>query len=252
MTRARLLYTGLPETLRGARAMAMAGVLGLALTGCAALEPDPSVPDVAAEDPVERVPEPEARRYPWCDADPLPAVDDEYRQAMHAIADYYDLPLHVLERTGLRLQPDAEALQPISVDANRGMLAMSPDAAWAWILMQSAAQADGVNLIPLSAYRSPTHQRWIIHHRLARGDSVADVLRTSMPPGFSEHHTGDAIDLATPAVPNLVEAFADTDAYAWLQENAARHCFELSYPENNPYGIDFEPWHWRFVRRAAE
>lgn len=252
MTHARMPNTGLRGPLRRVRAMALAGGLGLAVASCAALEPDTPAPADAADDPVERVPEPEARQYPWCDAEPLPEVDDEYREAMRAIADDYDLPLHALKRAGLRMQPNAEVLQPISIDANRGMLAMSPDAAWAWILMQAAAYADGIDLIPLSAYRSPTHQRWIIHHRLARGDSVAKVLRTSMPPGFSEHHTGDAIDLATPAVPNLVEAFAETDAYAWLQENAARHCFELSYPENNPYGIAFEPWHWRYVRRPAE
>ncbi len=23
--------------------------------------------------------------------------------------------------------------------------------------------------------------------------------------------------------------------------------FELSFPENNPQGVRYEPWHWRFV-----
>jgi D-alanyl-D-alanine carboxypeptidase len=32
-----------------------------------------------------------------------------------------------------------------------------------------------------------------------------------------------------------------------LQNNAAQYSFELSFPENNPQGISYEPWHWRFV-----
>ena len=46
---------------------------------------------------------------------------------------------------------------------------------------------------------------------------------------------------------NLSSSFAITAAFRWLQNNAAQYSFELSFPENNPQGINYEPWHWRFV-----
>ena len=40
--------------------------------------------------------------------------------------------------------------------------------------------------------------------------------------------------------------FETTTEYAWLQNNAYKYGFTLSYPENNEYYV-YEPWHWRFV-----
>jgi len=45
----------------------------------------------------------------------------------------------------------------------------------------------------------------------------------------------------------LSEEFENTEAYQWLVENAASYDFHLSYPRGNPYGIDFEPWHWCYI-----
>ncbi|MEM1310980.1 MAG: D-alanyl-D-alanine carboxypeptidase family protein, partial [Cyanobacteria bacterium P01_H01_bin.153] len=33
----------------------------------------------------------------------------------------------------------------------------------------------------------------------------------------------------------------------WLETNAARYSFELSFPEGNAQGVQYEPWHWRYV-----
>ena len=41
--------------------------------------------------------------------------------------------------------------------------------------------------------------------------------------------------------------FENTAAFHWLEANAARYSFELSFPRDNPQGISYEPWHWRFV-----
>ena len=40
--------------------------------------------------------------------------------------------------------------------------------------------------------------------------------------------------------------FDKSPAYSWLNQNAHRFGFTLSYPASNKYYI-FEPWHWRFV-----
>ena len=71
----------------------------------------------------------------------------------------------------------------------------------------------------------------------------------SAPPGYSEHHTGYAIDIGDADVPatNLSPDFENTAAFKWLRENAAYFSFELSFPRDNPQNIMYEPWHWRFV-----
>jgi len=47
-------------------------------------------------------------------------------------------------------------------------------------------------------------------------------------------------------------ALLRSQSYTWLTKHAAEYGFSLSYPENNPTGIDFEPWHWRFDRKRWE
>ncbi|MEB3160379.1 MAG: D-alanyl-D-alanine carboxypeptidase family protein, partial [Synechocystis sp.] len=46
---------------------------------------------------------------------------------------------------------------------------------------------------------------------------------------------------------HLSESFAETKAFQWLKNNAAKYSFELSFPPNNPQGVNYEPWHWRYV-----
>ena len=74
----------------------------------------------------------------------------------------------------------------------------------------------------------------------------------SAPPGFSEHSTGFAIDLGDGLAPatNLSPSFDQTEAYAWLNANAARYHFTLSFPRGNAQGVSYEPWHWRFEGSA--
>ncbi len=71
----------------------------------------------------------------------------------------------------------------------------------------------------------------------------------SAPPGYSEHHTGYAIDIGDEYYPDadLKTSFENTSAFEWLQENAAYYSFELSFPKGNSQGVSYEPWHWRFV-----
>jgi D-alanyl-D-alanine carboxypeptidase len=42
-------------------------------------------------------------------------------------------------------------------------------------------------------------------------------------------------------------SFEETPAFQWLKDHAAFHSFELSFPKDNPQGVSYEPWHWRFV-----
>ncbi len=74
--------------------------------------------------------------------------------------------------------------------------------------------------------------------------SLTGILTVNAYPGFSEHHTGRAIDIGSPDCPLLTEGFARTKEFAWLQTHARRFRFALSYPLGNRFGIAYEPWHW--------
>lgn len=113
-----------------------------------------------------------------------------------------------------------------------------------WQAMRDTAACTGIVLEIISAFRSFDYQKQIIARKLAAGQSLDQILRVSALPGFSEHHTGRAIDIGTPGCKPLTEAFEQTAAYEWLTQHAAEFGFRLSYPRGNPHGVVFEPWHW--------
>ena len=130
------------------------------------------------------------------------------------------------------------------------------DCAAAFKEMQAAAKKDGVNLTPVSGYRSSKYQVTVFKKKFkdSNGNEVYPTdaqmksrLKYSAPSGFSEHHTGLAIDIN-----DTEERFKDTKAYAWLNEHAHEYGFELSFPEDNAQGLGFEPWHWRYVGKNGE
>jgi len=117
-------------------------------------------------------------------------------------------------------------------------------AAESWRRMRAAAAADGVELLPVSGFRSIARQADIIRSKLEAGHSLAAILRYVAAPGFSEHHTGRALDISSPEYTDLEEAFEQTRAFQWLERQASRFGFSLTYPRGNSFGIGYEPWHW--------
>lgn len=144
-------------------------------------------------------------------------------------------------------EADPNALQPL---ASNQAVRLRRAAAEQLDRMVAAAQADGVLMLPASGFRSHEEQeRLFFDLKAQRGQLVSERAEVSAPPGYSEHHTGYAIDIVDSRFPNtnLNTRFENTPAFKWLQQNAARYSFELSFPRNNPRGISYEPWHWRFV-----
>ena len=123
-----------------------------------------------------------------------------------------------------------------------------PECLAAWSAMKQAAAEQGVTLFLISAFRSIEYQHELIAKKIAGGQSIDAILKVNAPPGFSEHHTGRAIDIVTVNCPALVEEFEKTSAFQWLEHNAGRYKFSLSYPRNNSFGIAYEPWHWCFKK----
>ncbi len=115
-----------------------------------------------------------------------------------------------------------------------------------WKVMRKAAQRDFIELSLVSCFRSVDYQKSLIEKKLAAGQNISDILKVSAAPGYSEHHTGRAIDVGTSGCEHLSEAFEETVAFVWLMEHGEKYGFHLSYPKNNPSGITYEPWHWAF------
>lgn len=123
-------------------------------------------------------------------------------------------------------------------------------AAKSYLNMEAAAKADGIEFAVISGFRTIAEQQQLFFDiSKQRNQTPAQRAKVSAPPGHSEHHTGYAIDIGDAAVPsaNLSTSFEKTAAYQWLQSNAAKYGFEMSFPPNNPQGVMYEPWHWRFV-----
>ena len=178
-----------------------------------------------------------------------------------------ELIARTLEELGIpALYAKAEVERRASYCADRGMLIyeetadlvsvgrdvvgreqwLQPAAAAGWHRMRAEAESHGVMLLLVSAFRSFEQQRQILERKLAAGQALERILTVNAPPGYSQHHSGNAVDLATPGCALLSEDFEGTDAFRWLLHHAGSHGFSLTYPKGNSYGIAYEPWHWAF------
>jgi LAS superfamily LD-carboxypeptidase LdcB len=110
----------------------------------------------------------------------------------------------------------------------------------------NAAKAGGVEFYIKSAFRSFNEQQKVkSSHVFTYGAGTANAF--SADQGYSEHQLGTTVDFVAPGFQGaLTEAFDDTEAFSWLERNAHKYGFTLSYPKGNTY-YSYEPWHWRFV-----
>ncbi len=149
--------------------------------------------------------------------------------------------------TGLPLVAEPDWLALAGFDRYRRPLWLRREAARAWEAMRHAAAASDVMLEAISGWRSHAYQLGIFERKRARGLAVDEILAVNAAPGFSEHHSGDALDIGCPGEPPAEESFEATPAFAWLERHAADFGFRMSYPRDNPHGIVYEPWHWRYT-----
>jgi len=145
---------------------------------------------------------------------------------------------------------EAEELVSIGLDIYGREQKLALGAAVSWHALQTAAARDGVSLLLVSAFRSLDYQKQIIQRKLAAGESLEQILRVQAAPGYSEHHTGRAVDLTVAGCPPLSEEFERTPAFAWLVAHAGNFGFALTYPRGNRHGIIYEPWHWAAAEAA--
>lgn len=158
-------------------------------------------------------------------------------------------------------------LQPIPNDAIGAVdgFRLQARALIAWQDMANAAEADGIDLRLISGLRLPEIQKNLFLGRLTEVTSnfaeistgkydsqIQEILDTSAIPGYSKHHTGYAIDIASES--NSLTDFVNTDGYDWISannfENAKEFGFVPSYPEGaESLGPLPEPWEYVWVGR---
>ncbi len=153
-------------------------------------------------------------------------------------------------RHRLRLQQEPRELASIGEDIFGREQFMLPQAAGALHELIRSASSEGVVVQPVSAFRSVDYQAGLLQNKLDKGQSMAEILLVSAAPGYSEHHSGRAVDLTTPGCTPLEEDFAETEAFVWLSRRAGKFGFRLSYPRGNRHGVAYEPWHWYYSGKA--
>lgn len=127
--------------------------------------------------------------------------------------------------------------------------------------MLDAAKNEGISLVVCSGCRDYRRQTTLfdqkIKNYMRNGMSYFEAYSIASQavtiPGKSEHQIGLALDIISNTYSSLNEGFADTEAGKWLKEHSAEYGFILRYPKGKEHitGIEFEPWHFRYVGKTA-
>lgn len=126
---------------------------------------------------------------------------------------------------------------------------LRPEAARALESMLTKASDEGHQLFMASGFRSYELQK-MYYDNYVRSYGVAEADTFSAKPGYSEHQTGLAFDLAPVSRECYLEiCFEDQPSGIWLAKNAPSYGFILRYPKDKSEitGYMYEPWHFRFV-----
>jgi len=124
-------------------------------------------------------------------------------------------------------------------------MSLRAEARDAFTRMIDAAQAEGIGIRIVSAFRSADYQRKLYGRAVERDP----VQRTTAPPGRSEHQLGTTVDVARVGESGLSRGLADSDAGRWLRRRAAEFgvVATFSRERHEARGVSWEPWHLRWV-----
>ncbi|MBF8807888.1 MAG: M15 family metallopeptidase [Enterococcus lacertideformus] len=130
--------------------------------------------------------------------------------------------------------------------------------------LAKAAQNSGFPLVMVSAYRSVSSQQEVFaqnvqevmsSQNVSEEEATAITKQTITEPGYSEHHTGLAVDVVDENWYNnypsqlLDASYGGQPGAKWIAENASKYGFIVRYPKDRQAvtKITYEPWHLRYV-----
>lgn len=122
--------------------------------------------------------------------------------------------------------------------------------------MFDAMRSENIYPTIREGYRNLEEQQEILDERilrymdagLSKWKAKKEALQYVALPGYSEHHMGSAVDINAD-----ISMSTNEDVYQWLAKHAYEYGFVLRYPygKENITGIEYEPWHYRYVGKEA-
>lgn len=120
--------------------------------------------------------------------------------------------------------------------------------------LQDALHKEGIDIVLDSVYRSVSKQQKLWDDWSADPEKGIEYVRKYVAvPGYSEHHTGLAIDIAIKKDGKIIydndEMIREREIFAKVHSKLADYGFILRYLENreDSTGYAYEPWHLRYV-----
>lgn len=106
------------------------------------------------------------------------------------------------------------------------------------------ASNEGVKIVIHSGYRSFAEQQKLKAIYI-KTYGVSKSNQFSADQGYSEHQLGTTIDIDD-GKSGIVLGFEKSTTFTWMQNNAHKYGFIMSYNKGNDY-YEYEPWHYRYV-----
>ncbi|MCD8037362.1 MAG: M15 family metallopeptidase [Clostridiales bacterium] len=144
---------------------------------------------------------------------------------------------------------------------NNGYSQVDEDIYDALSQMLSDGSEEGLSFCIASAYRSSEWQEEILAEDISTymgqgmdyNSACEEALKQVMPPGYSEHETGLALDIVSADYQLLDDNQETTAENIWLRENCWKYGFILRYPADKEdiTQISYESWHFRYVEEES-
>lgn len=145
---------------------------------------------------------------------------------------------------------------------NNGSCAVAEEMYDALKEMLTDGSTQGREFVVASGYRSREKQRELLDEDIMAAmqnegfswqEAYEQEIQETMPPGYSEHETGLAVDIVSLDYQILDEQQEYTEENQWLRENCSKYGFILRYPKGAEAitGVSYEAWHFRYVGEEA-
>ena len=209
--------------------------------------PETAVPEAAASTPPDEpiptpTPEPTPEPYSFVE------IPDDPMRGVFQLVNYSHACTYI-ERAG------AEVL-PLRGNTGRALLltnndhALAPTAAAALDGFAAAffEQTGGDRLLVTSSFRTLEYQQRVYNDYVQNhGEEMARIYVAD--PGYSEHHTGLAVDLSTMSAGGERIPLIEHARFSWVTEHCSDYGFILRYPVGTEAitHVAYEPWHFRYL-----
>jgi LAS superfamily LD-carboxypeptidase LdcB len=116
-------------------------------------------------------------------------------------------------------------------------------------MLEDFEKAEGPNdILVCSGYRTFDYQETLLS-REEEEKGAQEASTWVATPGYSEHHTGYALDFNLLHEDGTSDSYTGTGIYQWVNDHAPEYGYIVRYESEKAEftGIQYEPWHFRYV-----